>query len=260
MKIKSVLLLMLAILSKSLSGQEISHAPYFSFNMGMINYEGDLKPNSFTFNNSNLHLSISTRIPITNKFSWRAGLGFGKVQAADKDNREYLQVRNLDFTSSIKEFYTGIEYAPFDLSRFRLTPYLCFGASVFHFNPYTYDANNRKVFLKPLSTEGQGLSDYPERKPYNLTQFAFAWTGGIRYRVGEGIHAGIEFSQRKTFTDYLDDVSAAYVDFDKLFQAKVNRRSILRTGGMNYPMEVPIHMRGSSGGRPPKKIGIICLI
>jgi hypothetical protein len=253
MKNKSVLILMLAVVSKTLSAQEFSHIPYFGFNVGMINYEGDLKPNSFTLKNSSIHVSLFTRVPLTAKFSWEAGFGFGKVQAADRDNREYLQMRNLDFASSIKEFYTGIEFALLDLSHYRFTPYLTVGASVFHFNPYTYDSENHKVFLKPLGTEGQGLADYPDRKPYELTQFAFAWSGGIKYRLSEGINAGIVFSQRKTFTDYLDDVSASYVDYDKLFQARGQQAVDFAYRGDELPNSSPYPHEGEQRGTPTEK-------
>ena len=253
MKNKPLLLLILVTLSKSLMAQEFSHVPYFGFNVGMINYEGDLKPNSFTFKNSNTHISFFTRIPLTKKLSWKGGFGFGKVQAADRDNRDYLQIRNLDFSSSIKEAYMGLEFAPLDLSTYRFTPYLNLGASVFHFNPYTIDANNQKIYLKPLSTEGQGLADYPDRKPYKLTQIAFAWSGGIKYQITEGINTGIEFSQRKTFTDYLDDVSASYVDYDKLLEARGQLAVDLAYRGDELLNGSPYPHSGEQRGTPTEK-------
>jgi len=120
------------------------------------------------------------------------------VEAADRDNRDYLKTRNLEFASSISELYTGAEIDALDISKHVVTPYVFVGAVVFHFNPYTFDQDHHKVFLKPLSTEGQGLVDYPQRKPYQLTQLALAWSVGIRCRISDGLNAALEFNQRKT--------------------------------------------------------------
>ena len=43
---------------------------------------------------------------------------------------------------------------------------------------------------------------------------------GVKYALNDNINIGFEFSQRKTFTDYLDDVSSFYVDYQKLLAAK----------------------------------------
>lgn len=220
MKTTPFLLLLLLSLHQPLGAQQAFQNGYLGLSTGIINYEGDLKPNSFTFNNSNLYLSFFARFPFTPRISWKIGAGFGKVEADDRDNRDYLKARNLDFASSISELYTGIEIAALDISKQFVTPYVFVGGVIFHFNPYTFDQGHNKVFLKPLSTEGQGLADYPERKPYKLTQLALAWSAGIRFRISDGFNAGLEFNQRKTFTDYLDDVSSTYVDYNKLLQAK----------------------------------------
>ena len=82
------------------------------------------------------------------------------------------------------------------------------------------DTSGNKIYLEPLSTEGQGLAQYPDRKKYKLTQFSIPFGGGIRLRVTDNISLGYELGFRKTFTDYLDDVSSTYVDPFVLAQAK----------------------------------------
>jgi hypothetical protein len=42
---------------------------------------------------------------------------------------------------------------------------------------------------------------------------------GVKYFVNKRISIGAEFSVRKTFTDYIDDVSGRYYDKAKLAQA-----------------------------------------
>ncbi len=56
--------------------------------------------------------------------------------------------------------------------------YVFGGVALFHFDPYVMDSGE-KVFLKPLSTEGQGLAEYPDRKAYSLTQFTLPFGAGV---------------------------------------------------------------------------------
>ena len=160
------------------------------------------------------------RKPFNRWFAVRGGVTIGKVEAADRYNRDYLQQRNLSFASGIKEVFAALEADILDISTKKFTPYAYGGIVLFHFNPYTYDANNQKVFLQPLSTEGQGLADYPDRKVYKLTQLAAAFGGGLRFALSDCSTISLEFSQRKTFTDYLDDVSTSHIDQSQLLAAK----------------------------------------
>jgi hypothetical protein len=94
---------------------------------------------------------------------------------------------------------------------FRWTPYITLGASIFNYDPYTYLANE-KHFLRPLGTEGQGDTSYPERKPYSSMAFAIPFGVGFKYAINERINVGFEVVHRFSRTDYLDDVSTTYVD------------------------------------------------
>ncbi len=77
-----------------------------------------------------------------------------------------------------------------------------------------------RVYLKPLSTEGEGLPGYPDRKPYSLTQLAIPFGGGVKFAITNDWHIGLEVGLRKLFTDYLDDVSSTYADPNDLLTAK----------------------------------------
>ena len=217
---------------------------------GAINYQGDLKPNSFTFQHSNLMLSLSVRKPLNRWFAVKGGVSIGKVEAADMYNRDYLRARNLSFKSSLKEVFAQLEVSLLDFSAKKFTPYAYGGLVLFHFNPYTYDANDGKVFLQPLSTEGQGLADYPDRKVYKLNQFAAAFGGGFKIGVSNCTSISIEFSQRKTFTDYLDDVSTTYVDQGKLLAAKGQRAVDLSYRGDEVHNPLPFPPDGEQRGTP----------
>jgi hypothetical protein len=188
--------------------------------VGKMNYQGDLNPSSFKFSNSKPVIAVSVRQSINRFISLKGGFAIGSLSAADRYNRDYLKPRNLSFNTTIKEASLSMEAALLDLATKRFTPYIYGSVSIYHFNPWTHDKNGEKVFLQPLSTEGQGLSQYPKQKPYKLTQLNLGFGGGARYAINDNMNIGVEFSQRKTFTDYLDDVSSIYVDRNTLLQAK----------------------------------------
>jgi hypothetical protein len=66
--------------------------------------------------------------------------------------------------------------------------------------------------LQPLHLEGQGMAEYPDRKNYKLTQTEIPMGFGAKYYVKENFYVGMEVLHRKTFTDYIDDVSTNYID------------------------------------------------
>jgi hypothetical protein len=49
---------------------------------------------------------------------------------------------------------------------FSFTPYITIGGGVFSFDPYAY-LRGEKIQLRPLGTEGQGSTLYPDRKQYS---------------------------------------------------------------------------------------------
>jgi len=202
------------------SAQELKSDASVSVYSGIVNYEGDLKPNSFTFSHSNFFAGVIYRKKLNRWFTWRIAFSQGKLEGADKYNRNYLRPRNLSFYTSVTEAYTALSVTVLDLSVKRFTPYLYGGIGIFHFNPWTKDADGKKVYLQPLSTEGQGLPEYPDRKVYHLTQWMMPFGLGFKYMVSENFSAALELSQRKTFTDYIDDVSTRYVDENVLLNAK----------------------------------------
>jgi hypothetical protein len=137
-------------------------------------------------------------------------------------NELWRKQRNLDFRTNIWEANACVEVFPtmlFNLNSDnepRLRPYGLIGIGVFHFNPQgsLKDANGNKnwYYLHPLLTEGEGMSEYPYSKPYNLTQMNIPMGGGIKYYVSDRVNVSMEFLYRKTFTDYIDDLSKKYID------------------------------------------------
>jgi hypothetical protein len=220
--------------------QEFSKDASIALFTGLMNYQGDLNPNSFTYRHSKFAVGLIVRKPLSRLFALRAGLVMGELKAGDHYNRDYLRMRNLSFFSSIKEAHAGLEITLTDIPVRKVTPYVYAGIAVFHFNPWAYDLSGNKTYLQPLGTEGQGLPQYPGQKPYKLTQLSLPFGGGARFAITESITLGLEISQRKSFTDYIDDVSTHYVDEETLLGARGAKAVEMayrsnQVGGPSYP-------------------------
>ncbi|TMI85242.1 MAG: hypothetical protein E6H10_03875 [Bacteroidetes bacterium] len=188
---------------------------------GMSAYQGDLTDKIFPKKVTNGVVGLSVNYELTEQFMIRGGFNYSIVGGADRfSDDDSLRARNLAFETKLTEFSAIGEYYFFNLYDQKFSPYLFAGFAVYHFNPYAYDVNKQKVFLKPLSTEGEGLSQYPDRKPYALTQPAIPFGGGVKYAFTDNLRLGLELGMRKLFTDYFDDVSTTYVDPNDLLAAK----------------------------------------
>lgn len=207
---------------------------------GFSNYQGDLQDKRFTLDQSHPAFGLGFLYEFTEKLYARANVTFGKISGYDKKNTPNAN-RNLSFASPITDIHLGLEYHLLNPYEHFAAPYLFVGISHFNFNPSAIDTSGRKVFLQPLSTEGQGF--YQGRKKYALGQFSIPFGGGVKFSLSENIRVGFEIGLRKTNTDYLDDVSTTYVDQNLLFanrgQQAVNmafRGGELKTG-LTYPAD-----------------------
>jgi hypothetical protein len=155
---------------------------------------------------------------------------FGQVSADDKvlakvaPSTSGRYERNLSFRSKITDFMLGVEIHPLYMINSKdedkepplFSPYLLAGVGFFSFKPQTKLAD-KWVDLQPLSTEGQGFAEYPERQPYKLNQINIPIGIGIKYDLGATLNLRAEFVYRKLNTDYLDDVSSKYYADPSLF-------------------------------------------
>ena len=57
--------------------------------------------------------------------------------------------------------------------------------------------------LQPLKTEGNKYNRFILAVPFGL---------GVKFNISYKVNFGFEIGARKTFTDYLDDVSSQYID------------------------------------------------
>ena len=221
---------------------------------GIANYQGDLVDKLYQKPKAAFGLNVGYQI--TSRINLRAGITFAKVSGADSLNTKQanLQLRNLSFESPITEFSLIGEFNTFDLDTKVWSPYVFAGLAVYHFNPYTMDGNGNKVFLQPLSTEGQGLPGYPQTKPYALTQLSLPFGGGIKYNVSDNFRLAFEVGLRKLFTDYLDDISGNYADPNDLLLAKGQRAVDYSYRGDEVAGGDPLYpAKGAQRGSPKYK-------
>lgn len=220
-----------------------------NFMAGLSNYHGEIQTKKITFDQSNPVFAIGATLDITNKLLLRSDFSVTKLQGDDK--RGIYPTRNLNFKTSIQEGTLLLEYNLFDPYDKKLTPYVFSGVGLFHFNSYTIDSLNRKVYLQGLSTEGQGFPEYPDRKVYKRTQFNIPIGGGLKYAISDDVQFGFEYGLRILFTDYLDDVSKTYVD-PNILRTRAGQLAVdlsyradeLKNGNKTYPRAGSL--RGSS--------------
>lgn len=254
------------------------------FEYGISNFLGDLGGNQGkgrTFLKDNMmslaHSIVGAHVAFrpAEFVNLRISLNMGRVGGADsliKGNGGYEEARkarNQHFRSPIKEalFLTELyptallEYDPEDVYH-RLRPYFVFGVGVFHFNPkaqYVDDAGYKEwIDLIYLRTEGQGMPKFPERKMYKRTEINLPYGFGFKYFLNEKVSFSLEIVNRKTFTDYIDDVSTNYIsnqDFYDYFgetsphakmAIQMANKSAFANGGAYRPNYGPGSKRGTS--------------
>ena len=228
---KTVSLFIVALFSFSIiTGQRL----HVGLAGGLANYNGDLLDKLYQKKLTNGFIGLTVHYELQDQILVRGSFNFARVNGADTySEKEVLRKRNLQFESAIAEFAVVGEYYLFNLYERRFSPYGFVGLALFHFDPYAVLPNNDKIYLRPLSTEGQGL--YPNKKQYSLLQPAIPLGGGFKFAITEDIRIGVEIGLRKLFTDYLDDVSTSYPDYNDLLAAKGQTAVNFSYRGDEYP-------------------------
>ncbi|MFI5196512.1 MAG: DUF6089 family protein [Chitinophagales bacterium] len=201
--------------------------------VGVANYYGDLQPKFWASYGYQPMGGIVYKYFMSPHVGLRVGACYTNLSAADSLSKIPNNVaRNLSFSTHLFEVHGALEinFWPIEVMRRKVSPYIFGGLSVFYFNPYAKDDAGDKVYLRPLSTEGEGLPMYPDRKQYSLVNIAFPFGGGFKFFIGKTIMLTTELGFRYTNTDYLDDVSKSYVNLDTLqaYKGKLARAMAYR--------------------------------
>lgn len=211
---RSAVVIVFCILSTTLKAQ------YFEIGLfgGVSNYQGDLAPVAFVPAETHMSYGYFTRFNINKYFTVKASIYHGDISGDDLNSKNEWKIqRNLSFKSSLNEVsvFSEINVLGFQphYRKNLFSPYFFVGVGYFGFNPRAF-YQGTWYDLQPLGTEGQGTTYYSDRKPYKLQQICIPMGAGLKASVTEHWNIAIEMGWRKTFTDYLDDVSSTYVDKD----------------------------------------------
>jgi hypothetical protein len=216
------LLFICATVSFTSRAQEKRGMIGFGISAGATNYEGELDDN-FTLQFTRLGVGVHTTALFFSRVHVRLAYFHGQIGAHDGGLFDSNNRRNLNFFSDIDEGSLVFMYKfqnrkrGFSKRSFA-TPYLFAGVAGFMFNPKT-NYNGATYELQKIGTEGQYLGgSYP--KPYKLQQISIPFGVGFMLKITKNFDFGGECGFRKTFTDYLDDVSTFYPDREELRTAQ----------------------------------------
>jgi hypothetical protein len=170
--------------------------------VGTANYYGELTAPDNFFGTIKSSVNVGLEHFLTNRISARAEVNWFQISGNDADAPESRKVRNLNFQSSNIEANVA---ATFNLlpngRRFYQRQVINFygfvGIGVLYMNPKTM-YNGSLVALQPVQTEGV---------KYSKLQPVIPFGGGMKIKVGPFFNVAFEAGMRKTFTDYIDDVS-----------------------------------------------------
>ncbi|MCO6494633.1 MAG: hypothetical protein J5I91_03000 [Bacteroidetes bacterium] len=206
----------------------------FGIFIGGSNYTGELTKTFMTvLGETHLAGGVMIRYNLNPSISLRAAAMYMRISGDDKNfsDDDFRRRRNLNFRSNLLEFSGGFEWnlTSWQQTRTHLasSPYLFASIAVIKFNPQTqffYHAglpnmdpslasrDGSWVELQPLSTEAQETTKNNSNKRYALTQISIPFGAGYKFQLSDHWTVGFEVGLRKTFTDYLDDISTKYWD------------------------------------------------
>lgn len=230
----------------------------FGVGFGAAHYFGDLNTRA-NLNRPKMAATVFFRKNLGNYIAARLGVSFAKLGYSDTYNSFNKQMfsRNLSFNSNVWELslqgdFNFFRFMPGEPA-YSFTPYITLGAGIFTYDPYAY-LRDEKILLRPLNTEGQGSTLYPDRKPYSSMAISIPFGGGIKYAFNERINIGFEVLHRFTNTDYLDDVSKTYVE-SSLFPPNPDgsTSNALLLSDRSYELGTPIGIPGRQRGNSKQK-------
>lgn len=215
--IKHHFIIMFTLLSLGASAQKQFLGLERGGSAGLWHYLGDLNPQA-RMDRPGINAGLLVKYNFSDYISIGFQFDFGHMSYADSLNTSsYEKARNLNFSTYLGDAYIFGEFNFFRFRtgnfKYRWTPYIGTGVGICYYDPYTY-YNGTEYRLQSLGTEGQFTSDYRNRRYQNFALIVPV-NFGIKYWMRPGLNFAVEFTQKFSATDYIDDVSATYVGADK---------------------------------------------
>ena len=222
-KIVAIFLLCFLVAGSTVKAQQFKPNTEIGVLLGASYYLGDL--NTTHFNQSLPAGGLVIKKNIDRRFAYKAEAMLINLYSDERNSDNKIESdRGLHFSNNLFQEDAGglplmelsaqveFNFLPYDPGNplYTWTPFVYTGISIFNFNPEAENKNGEWVDLQGLGTEGQGTTAFPDRKKYSLIQFAIPLGGGVKIALNKSVNIIFEYSTRKTFTDYLDDVSTTY--------------------------------------------------
>jgi hypothetical protein len=233
--------------------------------IGVSRYKGELSPHLFDTKFIHPAFGIFYRHNWTRYWSYKLEFNYGRVSGNDNQQTNAFEIRrNLNFYSDIYDLTNAFEFnfLEYELGNrgYSFTPYIFSGFTFFYFNPKS-DLNGQTVNLQPLGTEGQGLDGNP--KFYHRLNVAIPIGGGLKFALGS-LGIALQVSARRTYSDYIDDVSTTYPDMAHLGAARgpvavyFSDPSVYKDTAMTVP-SITGKQRGDSSENDWYVFGTVCI-
>lgn len=186
--------------------------------MAGANYQGDLRKGIFGPEGWRYAFGASLHRRLGTSFQLDAAFFYGHLGGNDTHGQS--PERNLSFHTRLFELSLLGRLNLLNGRDARLVPYLTAGLAGFHIDPFAFDDSGARRQLFPLTTEGQGLVKTSDSRIQSNLNLSIPFGAGFSFRLGRRASLDLEALFRKTFTDYLDDVSGSYPDRKALLDAK----------------------------------------
>lgn len=144
------------------------------------------------------------------QFSFGLNAFYGRLSADDRlTSAPRRAARKLHVVTDVIETSFNIEYEiPPNIPLLK-NIYFNAGIGLVYFEPRAR-YGDELVKLRPLGTEGQNY--LPDRSQYSYVALMIPYGFGYRFNLKDNYALSLDFNLRKSFSDYLDDVSTNYAD------------------------------------------------
>lgn len=170
-------------------------------------YVGEMNP-GMPFVKTQPAFGVSARYSKNSRWSFRLSYTRGQVTGSKQMTSDAGDA-SLNFKTSLNDFALVAEFSFWEYftgsKNNNYSPYLFAGVGFFTFTPKSLDG----IKLQPLGTEGQNIG-FEGRSPYNQRSVSVPFGIGLKYSLSKRLGLNVEWGLRKTFTDYIDDVSKTY--------------------------------------------------
>lgn len=159
------------------------------------------------------------------RWNWRTNLNMawlsGYDNATSEESRRQRHFNNKTFILELTtqaEFYMTVQNTHLRYNRQQqrmpISSYLFVGIGGIYYNPMGKYTDGKWYSLRSLNTEGQGLVS--TREKYSPVALVVPFGIGAKYHINKRYMVGLEWGIRWTNTDYLDDVSTSYFNYEDI--------------------------------------------